>query len=234
MRLKNSDTSVVISTNNGIKYLHDNLKLINNNNPNQNVIVVDTGSTDYEFIFQTKKLCEKLNFTYIESKYKMFDFSSIKTIIENDFNFNKYFFQHDNLIARSDKTYDIVFKSVSNNQPFVWCGFYGIGVSYFDNDEQFNWCNSIITINKLEPYVFGIFGPIFGITKEDLFKIEEIKYVSVNNKNEQRGTERLWSQLFTKYNIKPIIYSVVPNVDYAADKLPLFIKYFERRNESNL
>jgi hypothetical protein len=79
-------------------------------------------------------------------------------------------------------------------------------------------------------YQTGVFGPIFGIEYDDLKSITELKSIVVDTKNKQRATERLWSILFNEYKMKPVYYSTVFNVDTAVDKLPLFIKQFERRD----
>jgi glycosyltransferase involved in cell wall biosynthesis len=144
MKLKSSDDVVVITTMNGTKHLHITLNLINSLNPNQNVIVVDSGSTDIEFIKTTDRICNEYKFTYLKSKYKMFDFTSVKEIIEmNSFDFKYIFFQHDNLIPRFENSYDVVFKHINKNTPFVWCGFDGSSVRFFDNTEQQEWCKTI-------------------------------------------------------------------------------------------
>jgi glycosyltransferase involved in cell wall biosynthesis len=229
MRLKSSDNVVVITTMNGKKYLHSTLNLINTLTPNQNVIVVDSGSTDDNFITDTDKLCNEYKFTYIKSKHRMFDFTSVRQILDMDtFDFQSIFFQHDNLMPRFENSYDVVFKNISKGVPFVWCGFDGNSVGFFDNIEQREWCKSIC-----EDYMYqtGVFGPIFGIQYDDLKSIKELYSLNIDNKNKQRATERVWSILFNRYKMKPVFYSTVFNVDIAVDKLPLFIKHFERRND---
>lgn len=190
---------VIIATNNGKNYLNNLLVSFDIFNIKKIIHIVDTGSTDIESIqfledLKTKKVFKNLNIITHNLDYKCFD-SGAYIYALNNIDSEKYYFLHDSITIKTSHFFDKIDEKLKSGTIVPLVGF---SSNLYDNQEQIDF-----SINKIGSSEFdiGIFGPMFAITKEDVYKIKETLNFFPTNKNEQMAMERVWSVVFKKYNI---------------------------------
>lgn len=183
---------IVISTNNGKNYLNNLLESLEKINLyNQKILIVDTGSTDNEYIKNIKYnkniIIDKTNYCGYDTGAYIHAFNNY----EDDF----YICLQDSILIKNENfVYDILKKIKDNNVVPLLTFPPGI----YDSDEQKSWL-----LDKIGSFHYnkGIFGPMFCINKKALELIDKKYFVIPTNKILQQAMERGWSIIFEKYNL---------------------------------
>lgn len=200
---------IVISTNNtcverecqdGVKrkyFLENILNSLENINNTDDVLVIDTGTTDIESLdyIDSLRKSEKFKFKIIIDKtpYSGYDSGAIVWAVKNHVS-DYYFFFHDSLEIKTNFFEDV--KNKLNNSN-VGCWIEGQNCGY-DNTIQSDWVFN--SINTTE-YNCLLFGSIFFIKRETILRIVDQIKLLPTCKNEANGMERGWPSLFSKNNI---------------------------------
>ena len=224
--IKTKKEMIVISNNNSPS-IESFLERMNECRGNYDVLLVDTHSNNEDYENLCIEECKKYDFIWKKSDSPDYDFSGIKTAMKY-FPREKYWFQQDTLIPKSSDCYDKIFKEIKDNTPVSWLGFER-KVSPFDNEDSLQFC--LDNFNSSD-YDTGIFGPNFGITRDDVSRIKEIDNLYVTNKIEQSSMERGWAILFKKYNMTPKYMEGILTPDWTTlhdDGYTLFSKKFLHR-----
>lgn len=194
---------IVISTNNGFDYIE---KCINSYDKygcdGDDILVVDTKSSDESFVTYTKELCNKKGIMWDQTNYAGYDNSAYMHAYEN-YKYPHYIFQHDSVIIKHRETVSTLKKYIYD-EDYDSASFLGFAkdVCPFGNDEIESFCYD--KYKSLE-YRYGVFGPNFIIKKETLDFLY-IKYslgeLIIDNKNKAQATERGWGIMFDSEKLK--------------------------------
>jgi hypothetical protein len=154
------------------------------------ILVVDTNSTKQEYLEQMEVL--KSNFPDVifdRKDYTCWDSGAYLHAYKN-YPSEKYFFLQDslaitnrNLIVEWSDKLDEVDVAPMFNFPYM-----------YDSNRQRDWVQEGIDFETLPKY--GIFGPIFGVTKKALDMIPDDWHREPNEKEFGCGMERRWSLMF--------------------------------------
>ena len=191
---------IVIATNNGIDFLPELLLSLHNIKCNYDIAIVDTGSTDYNYIQYLQELQITNNF---ELNVKIYMPQNIKydtgayLFAIKELPSHVYYFLHDSMKIKSDLFFELINSKLTHDTIVPLLTFGKGNDSSFDIQflqEKFENSN----------YNVGIFGPIFSASRECLNKLPIDKIPMPCNKNEQMAMERYWAKLFELYNINII------------------------------
>ena len=225
---KTKQELIVIPTNNSPD-IENVLDIIHKYKGNRDVLLVDTQSNNEEYKDLCSKKCDECGFLWKESDSPDYEHSAVKTAIKY-FPRERYWFQHDSLIPKTNKSYDKVFKEIKKGVAVAWLGFEK-AVCPFMNVASENFC--VEKFGSLD-YETGVFGSIFGITRNDLLKFDEINdNLAITNKTEATTMERAWAILFKRYKIEPkYIEGIMTSATWYKfhnDEFLLFSKRFGNR-----
>ena len=157
---------------------------------NNEILVVDTNSTESWYFNEIKKLKSEFPDVIFDRKnYTCWDSGAYLHAYKNYLS-EKYFFLQDslsitnkNLIVEWSNKLDKV--DVAPIFNFLY---------EYDSDRQRDWVHEDINFETLPKY--GIFGPIFGVTKKAMDMIPENWHREPNEKEFGCGMERRWSLMF--------------------------------------
>lgn len=219
---------IVISTNNGVKFLTEHLNSYVQMNLHLPIAIIDTISTDEDAIqlLQTIKSKEEfasLNITVYQTPYRGFDSGAIIWAMKN-IDADRFYFVQDSIVIKDIDFFKQVDEKLRHNVAVPILIFDG---TYWDNMEQVNW-----SIEKAGSYDtdFGIFGPMFSILKTTSNRLVSLLDFYPETKNNQKAMERVWGVLFKKHGIT--IDALCGHFNYYLlmnDGYPLFKKYFPER-----
>ena len=208
---------IVLSTHDRIDLLESMLNRFNEINLNgHEVLVIDTNSTNQEYLDYFNQAKEKYNFNFIRLNYTCWDSGAYIYAFQNhpsdkyilDITNPNLFVDIDNLLNQHDVVPFFNFKYI------------------YDHDQQKEWAEDGLEITSLPEY--GIFGPLFGATHNILQKlpIEWLKYPT--EKYQGTGMERRWSLMFHLINANKHYLSEATSSDL--DNIMAFID----RNKQNI
>lgn len=167
---------ICISTRNGMTYLPRLIESLGD----LDYLVIDTGSTDPEFISYLKTL-KKVDFC--NGGFCIGSYDHAVKYHPNDW----YFFMHDSMIVK-DKNF---LEDFQKNDVTAWLSF----PMFFDSSGQEAYVRATCG-NKIPPK--GIFGPIFYATREAMLKI---KMPTPHSLDEAHGMERGLAVLFAEAGV---------------------------------
>ena len=180
---------IVISTNNGSKFLPNLLKSIDVYGAHgHEICIVDTGSTDAEFISYLNSL-DRGKYQVTKTPYVGYDTGAYVWAYKNYVS-DEYIFMHDSMEIISD-TWVAAFRYDKCDV----CYYAGFPMA-FDEDAQKQRLIDIGIYNEKAPY--GVFGPIFYAKRRILDAMDvkfDLRKVVPSNKLDQMGMERGWSMM---------------------------------------
>jgi hypothetical protein len=190
---------IIIATNNGKNYLNNLLISFQSFNVKKQIHVIDTGSTDIDSIkfledIKSNEIFKDLNILTHKTPYNGFDSGAYIYAIQN-IDSEKYYFLHDSITLKDPSFFDSIDEKL---KPGVVVPLVVFNSNLYDNQDQIDFSLNKIGVSDFD---FGIFGPMFAITKTDVDKIKKSLNFFPTKKNEQMAMERVWSALFKKYNI---------------------------------
>jgi len=218
---------IVISTNNGKKFLENLLRSLSDINSKIDVSIIDTQSTDEDSLTYLENLRNnnpfEFNIKVYTTPYRGFDSGAYIYAINNIVS-DKFYFLQDSITIKSIDFFNEIDKKL---KPGVVVPLITFQSNFYANGEQTNFCSS-----NFGTYIYdkGIFGPMFSILYEDCQKIDKSLLVYPYNKMTQMAMERGWSIIFEKYN-----FTIDPLEGEKDDRIfndehLYFIKYFPYRN----
>lgn len=196
---------VCISTNNGIKYLPELIKSLRY----IPYTIIDTGSTDPEFLEYLKTL---ENVLYTDGGWCL---GAYKHAVEN-IDADWYFFMHDSMRIKNRNFLD----KFKNCEVCGWLSF----PMFFDNQSQFSTMSSLYPGETPDK---GIFGPIFYATKDALDKINIHKPTNIDDAH---GMERGIAMAFNQVGVKVDFIDVMDENKLNNDLYEDFTKFRPRRD----
>jgi len=190
---------IIIATNNGKNYLNNLLISFESFNIKKPIHIIDTGSTDIDCIgfledIKSNKIFKDLNILTHKTPYKGFDSGAYIYAIQN-IESEKYYFLHDSITIKDFNFFNKIDEKLKSGVVVPLIVF---NSNKYDNQDQIDFSLNKIGVSEFD---FGIFGPMFAITKNDVSKIKKSLNFFPTKKNEQMAMERVWPALFKKYNI---------------------------------
>jgi len=219
---------IVISTNNGVKYLTEHLNNYVRMNINMPISIIDTISSDTDAIDLLERIRDKQEFASLDistyqTPYRGFDSGAIMWAMKN-IDADKYYFLQDSIVIKDIDFFNQIDEKLRDNVVVPILKFHGM---YWDNEEQVKW-----SIEKTGSYDadFGIFGPMFSILKTTSNRLVMDLDFYPETKNNQKAMERVWGVLFKRHGIN--IDSLCGDFNHQLlinDGYSLFKKYFPER-----
>lgn len=188
---------IVIATNNGKQYLQnllnslEEVELLNNK-----ILILDTGSTDKEYLNNLKS---KHQIILDTTPYCGYD-TGAYIYAYNNYVDDSYLFLQDSIIIK-DKMLIKDGMSNLNEYTIIPLIVFNPMNNFYDNYEQMEWVQNKIGHHN---YRIGIFGPMFFAKRKSLDKIKNLNNFIPHNKNIQQAMERGWSVLFEQNNLNII------------------------------
>jgi hypothetical protein len=187
------------------------------------VVVVDTGSTDYKSLEYLELLkTKKFNFNLIvDSTTDKYSTSAYLYAVKK-YKSEYYIFLQDSIVIKDKNIIiDIEEKLTENN---IVCFVKGNSIQYdFDNNTQKEFIYNCIGQTE---YDYLVFGPMFSIKGKTIDNIIDQIKLRPTNKNEDSGMERGFGVLFKKNNIN--IISIDDDYNYESmiyDRLKYITKF---------
>jgi hypothetical protein len=190
---------IVISTFDDVDLLERLLEsLLVTNNFDEPVLIVCTDSSKIEVLEYVDLICSsgKYPFTLLwdVTPYRGYD-SGAYIFAFKKYNSDYYIFLQDSMEIKSPDWLDVFKLNRELGVVNAWVTFKD---SRWDSLEQRDWVINKLSIPFLEP-TYGIFGPIFQISRIDLIKIDDKwnleRFIPFNKLIGQQGMERGWSYL---------------------------------------
>jgi glycosyltransferase involved in cell wall biosynthesis len=196
---------IVIATNNGMEFLPRLLDSIKEHGwYGQDVCVVDTGSTDVEFLKYLNQLDDIDNrlypfSLYVERVSSGYDTGAYKRAYEYNRSVEDLFiFLQDSVEIKSSNWFPAIMNKLQEGDVCAWLTF----GDWYDNQEQVDFVQKYFNEYRYEK---GVFAPMFAIRTRDMDKVYEktgIKDVQVYNKWTQQAMERGWAVAFEQAGLK--------------------------------
>lgn len=185
---------IVIATNNGKNYLQNLLNSIEDIDIlNNKILILDTGSTDKEYLNNLKSRHEII---LDNTPYNGYD-TGAYIYAYNNYVDENYLFLQDSIYIK-DKYLIKDGLSILNEHTIVPLIVFNPINNFYDNQEQINWVQNKIGHHH---YQIGIFGPMFFAKRASLDKIKNLNNLIPHNKNIQQAMERGWSVVFEQNNL---------------------------------
>jgi hypothetical protein len=215
---------IVIATNNGKNYLPnllnslEDIDLLNNK-----ILILDTGSTDKEYLSNLKS---KHEIIVDRTPYSGYDTGAYIYAYNNYIDENYLFLQDSIIIKEKSLIRDGL--SILDNNTIVPLIIFDPKKNFYDNHVQMEWVNSKIGSHI---YEYGIFGPMFFAKRITLDKIKNINNAIPYDKNTQQAMERGWSVFFKQngINIVPLERYEHSNYLFDIDGYKYIKKFFPIR-----
>lgn len=220
---------IVIATHNGGEYLPRLLESLHlHGTGGHPTVIVDTGSTDEEFIryLETVEGTASFPVTVTRTPYRGYDTGAYIWAFKN-FKAPSYMCMHDSLRIKCEGWL----------APFEDRAKPGIGIvawqqfgPRYDNDKQIAFVEKHLGSHEMSNG--GIFGPIFYITQDVVDIFDERGYLAAipTDKNEQMGMERGWSAACHGAGLECISVHPYNRQAMYQDEFPDMQKFFPRRN----
>jgi hypothetical protein len=209
---------IVISTNNGINYLPNLLRTLEKINENNIPIsIIDTGSTDIEFISYLEELKSLNKYKILQTPYKGYDTGAYIFAYEN-IDAPYYIFLHDSVEIKHKDFLDNINNNLKDNTIIVFFK--------FDNKRDFIEILSNFYLKEdINDFPIGVFGPMFACSKQtmDLMYNSKLFFIP-KDKGEQMAMERGWGIIAYKLKLNMLFfddYSILLN-----DNCYYFKKHF--------
>jgi hypothetical protein len=213
---------IVLATHDRIDLLESMLNRFNEINLNgHEVLVIDTNSTNQEYLDYFNQAKEKYNFNFIRLNYTCWDSGAYIYAFQNHPS-DKYIFLQDSLEITNPNLFVDIDNLLNQHDVVPFFNFKYI----YDHDQQKEWAEDGLEINSTPEY--GIFGPLFGATKSILDKIPVEWLKHPTEKYQGNGMERRWSLMFHLINASKRYLSEATGTDL--DNIMAFID----RNKQNI
>jgi hypothetical protein len=186
---------IVVPTHNNIKILKTFLDSLKNINlQNEDVLIIDTNSTDIEFQKEFNIIESVYPYTFIRLDYGCYDSGAYIWAYQN-IPSNNYIFLQDSIEILNPNYISIIKNKL---QEFDVVAGFDFPYNYDPNPEQKPWVESDIEFSDYPQQ--GIFGPMFSARKSILDKIPKHWLKFPTDKLLQQGMERRWSLMFHSIN----------------------------------
>jgi hypothetical protein len=185
---------IVLATHDRVDLLESMLNKLNEINLNgHEVLIIDTNSTNQDYLNYFNQIKEKYNFNFIRLNYTCWESGAYIYALQN-FPSSKYIFLQDSLYITNSNLFIDIDNLLDHYDVVPFFNFKYI----YDHDQQKEWAEEGLNPSSLPEY--GIFGPIFGATSKILQKLpsEWLKYPT--EKYQGNGMERRWSLMFHLIN----------------------------------
>jgi hypothetical protein len=186
---------IVIATNNGVNYLPNLLSDLEKFNITEEISIIDTQSSDSEFINYLDNLKSfnkfKLNINVYQTPYRGFDTGAYIYAIQN-LKSDRFIFLHDSIRIKSVSFFNLIDEKLKTSNVVPIITFNG---EWWDNQTQKDF-----SLKHFGTTIFdkGIFGPMFSISYLDSQKLNKLIYPT--DKLQQMAMERCWSIIFKNQN----------------------------------
>ena len=186
---------IVIATNNGINLLPNLLSDLEKFNITEEISIIDTQSSDSEFINYLDNLKSfnkfKLNINVYQTPYRGFDTGAYIYAIQN-LKSDRFIFLHDSIRIKSVSFFNLIDEKLKTSNVVPIITFNG---EWWDNQTQKDF-----SLKHFGTTIFdkGIFGPMFSISYLDSQKLNKLIYPT--DKLQQMAMERCWSIIFKNQN----------------------------------
>jgi len=200
--MKDKKGLIVVATNNGMDYIEKCISKYMQFKNNEDILIVDTGSSDIDYINYTKELCSRYKIQWDQTKEPRYDYGAYIHAFEN-YKYNYYIFHHDSIMVKRDDTI-LNLKNILYNENYDCVSFLSFHntVCMFGTLAEKEFCQNNFNSSF---YEYGIYGPNF-IIKYDSLKLLYEKYklnsVVVDNKSKQMAMERGWAIMLTNEKLK--------------------------------
>ena len=189
---------IVVATNNGINFLPNLLSDLEKLNIKEEISIIDTQSSDSEFIDYLENLKYfnkfKLKINVYQTPYKGFDTGAYIYAIQN-LKSDRFIFLQDSIRIKNMGFFNLMDEKLKTSNIVTILTFEG---GWWDNQIQKDFSLKHFGTTIFET---GIFGPMFAITYKDSQKIEKNLLVYPENKEQQKAMERCWDIIFKKTNL---------------------------------
>jgi len=186
---------IVIATNNGTNFLPNLLSDLEKFNITEEVSIIDTQSSDSEFMDYLDNLKSfnkfKLNINVYQTPYKGFDTGAYIYAIQN-LKSDRFIFLQDSIRIKNVGFFNLIEEKLKTSNVVTILTFEG---GWWDNQTQKNF-----SLKHFGTTIFdkGIFGPMFSISYTDSQKLNNLIYPT--DKEQQKAMERCWSIIFKEQN----------------------------------
>jgi glycosyltransferase involved in cell wall biosynthesis len=215
---------IVIATNNGINYLPKLLiSLEATNSRNIPICIVDTGSTNEEFISYLKNLEETNKYTILwnsggyDTGAWIYTYENIKA----DF----YIFLQDSTEVLDGIFFESILNELKDDTMFGFFTFLnGEGGSFEEELSPY------FDKKDIQNYPMGIFGPMFACNYQTMKKLYDSKlYIIPKNKMDAMTMERGWGVIAHILKLKLIYFDSFWKLH--TDSIPYFRKHLVYHNQ---
>lgn len=214
---------IVVSVHDKVDMLSNLLEQLSNMDVGSHeILVIDTNSTDQNFLLEFPKLIIKYpSIRFERVGYDCWD-SGAYVHAYSRYMSGKYIFLHDsisilnkNFITEIDQDLENFDVSAISSFPYS-----------YDNHEQMSWVEQ--DFNGYTRPTYGFFGPMFAATRSILDKIPRERFMFLPQKKlHQMGMERRWSLIFHSIDAKVAFRSADLNWTHTNRDMQKFFPYRE-------
>ena len=188
---------IVIATNNGIDFLPNLLSDLEKFNITEEISIIDTQSSDSEFINYLENLKSfnkfKLKINIYKTPYKGFDTGAYIYAIQN-LKSDRFIFLQDSIRIKSVDFFNLIEEKLKISNVVTILTFDG---GFWGSQNQIDFSLKHFGTSVFET---GIFGPMFSISYIDSQKLNKNLLIYPENKEQQNAMERCWSIIFKEQN----------------------------------
>jgi hypothetical protein len=185
---------IVLATHDRVDLLESMLNKLNEINLNgHEVLIIDTNSTNQDYLNYFNQIKEKYNFNFVRLNYTCWDSGAYIYALQNYYS-DKYIFLQDSLHITNPNLFVYIDNLLDQYDVVPFFNFNYI----YDHYQQKEWVEEGLDFTSLPKY--GIFGPIFGATNNILQKLPHDWLKFPNKKYQGNGMERRWSLMFHLVN----------------------------------
>ena len=195
---------IVIITHNGYEYISACLSGIRHFQPDMEILVVDTCSTDESYFTYLQSIQDEYNFLLEQTDGAHYDFPAYRLAVQKHPR-SWYFFHHDSLVPKMD-FYNIMPQALTEMNNTVQA-FIEFPDNQYDTPAQRMFVEEIMGESS---YISGIWGSCFGASWEIMRDIDAEGYldkvyekiINIGNENgkimKSCSMERLWPAIIRK------------------------------------
>jgi hypothetical protein len=188
---------IVIATNNGMEFLPNLLSDLEKFNITEEISIIDTQSSDSEFIDYLENLKSfnkfKLKINIYKTPYKGFDTGAYIYAIQN-LKSDRFIFLQDSIRIKSVDFFNLIEEKLKISNVVTILTFDG---GFWGSQNQIDFSLKHFGTSVFET---GIFGPMFSISYIDSQKLNKNLLIYPENKEQQNAMERCWCIIFKEQN----------------------------------
>jgi hypothetical protein len=189
---------IVIATNNGIEFLPKLLSDLENFNITEEISIIDTHSSNLDFIDYLENLKSfnkfKLNINVYQTPYRGFDTGAYIYAI-NNLKSDRFIFLQDSIRIKSMDFFNLIDEKLKTSNVVTILTFEG-GFWGSQIQKEFSLKHFGTTL-----FEKGIFGPMFSLSYTDSQKLDKNLLIYPIDKEQQNAMERCWCIIFQKHNL---------------------------------